>query len=76
MGINTFIKARNQLIEKGFIDVIQRGGLWKQPTIYGLSERWRKYTRSDFDKKDINKIFPPIFKTKFKKGHVFYGKRK
>lgn len=76
MGINTFIKARNQLIEKGFIDVIRRGGLWKQPAIFGLSERWRKYGTTEFKKVEIEKIFPPIFKTTFKKGHVFYSKKK
>jgi hypothetical protein len=76
MGINTFIKARNQLIEKGFIDVIQRGGLENQSAIFGLSNRWRKYGKPDFEKRNINDIFPPIFKTRFKKGHKFYGEPK
>ena len=73
MAINTFIKARNLLIERGLIDIVKRGGLEKQPMIYGLSERWRKYGTKDFDKKDIKDILPKIFKTKFKEGHKFLG---
>ncbi len=75
MAIDTFIKSRNKLIEKGFIDVIKRGGLEKQPMIYGLSDRWKKFGTKDFDKVDINDILPKIFKTKFKKDHKFKGNR-
>jgi len=69
MAVNTFINARNQLIEKGFIDVIRRGGLEKQSAIFRLSYRWKKYGTPEFEKRNINEIFPPIFKTVFKKGH-------
>lgn len=75
MAIDTFIKSRNKLIERGFIDPIKRGGLEKQPAIYGLSNRWKKYGTKDFVKVDIKKILPKIFKTKFKKGHKFMGNR-
>ncbi len=68
-----FVKARNQLIERGFIDVIKRGGLEKQPNIYGISDRWKKFGTKDFIKVDIKKIFPRIFKKRFKRGHKFLG---
>ena len=75
MSINTFIKCRNKLIERGFIDVINRGGLEKQPAIYGLSDRWKKYGTKDFVKIDIKKILPKIYKNKFKKGHKLFKKK-
>lgn len=75
MSIATFINDRKLLIERGFIDVIKRGGLEKQPMIYGLSDRWKKYGTKDFIKKDIEKILPEIYKTKFKEGHEFMGNR-
>ncbi|MBA7524653.1 hypothetical protein ES705_16794 [subsurface metagenome] len=75
MSESAFIKGRNQLIERGFIDVIKRGGLEKQPNIYGISDRWKKFGTKDFIKIDIKKIFPRIFKKRFKKGHKFMGKR-
>ena len=75
MAIDTFIKSRNKLIERGFIDIVKRGGLEKQSAIYGLSDRWKKYGTKDFVKVDIKKILPKIFKTKFKKGHKFMGNR-
>ena len=75
MAINTFIKSRNKLIENGIIDVIKRGGLEKQPMIYGLSNRWKKYGTKDFIKVDIEKILPEVYTTKFKKGHKFMGNR-
>jgi len=75
MSINTFINDRKLLIERGFIDLIKRGGLEKQCMIYGLSNRWKKYGTKDFIKVDIEKILPEIYTTKFKKGHKFMGNR-
>lgn len=75
MSIATFINDRKLLIERGFIDVIRRGGLEKLPMIYGLSSRWKKYGTKDFIKKDIEKILPEIYTTKFIKGHEFMGNR-
>ena len=75
MAIDTFIKSRNKLIERGFIDIVKRGGLEKQSAIYGLSDRWKKYGTKDFVKVDLKKILPKVFKTKFKKGHKFMGNR-
>jgi len=56
MTNRTFIKCRNRLIENGLIDIIKRGGFYHQATIYGLSERWRKFGTKDFIKIDIKKI--------------------
>ena len=75
MAIDTFIKCRNKLIENGLIDVIKRGGLEKQPAIYGLSDRWKKYETKDFIKVDIKDILPKIYDMKFKEGHKFMGNR-
>jgi len=75
MSIDTFINDRKLLIERGFIDVIKRGGLEKQCMIYGLSNRWKKYGTKDFIQVDIEKILPEIYATKFKKGHKFMGNR-
>jgi len=69
MAVNTFIRARNQLIERGIIDVIKRGGLEKQPMIYGLSDRWKKYGTKDFVKIDMEDILPKIYKSGFGKGN-------
>ena len=71
MAINTFIGARNQLIERGIIDVIKRGGLEKQPMIYGLSDRWKKYGTKDFVKVDIEDILPKVYKSGFEEGNKF-----
>lgn len=73
MSIKTFVKSRNQLIERGFIDVIRRGGLEKQPIIYGLSNRWKKYGSEEFIKVKIKDILPRMYKIRFKKGHEFMG---
>lgn len=75
MAIATFIKGRKQLVERGFIDIVRRGGLEKQSMIYGLSKRWKKYGTEDFIKADLKDILPEIYKTKFKKGHKFMGNR-
>lgn len=75
MSENTFIKDRNQLIERGFIDVIRRGGLEKQPIIYGLSNRWKKYGTEEFIEVKIKDILPRMYKERFKRGHEFMGNR-
>ena len=56
MNNRTFIKCRTKLIENGLIDVIKRGGFYHEPTIYGLSDRWKKFGTKDFVKIDIKKI--------------------
>lgn len=56
MNNRTFIKCKNKLIERGLIDIRKRGGFYHESTIYGLSERWRKYGMKDFIKINIKKI--------------------
>jgi hypothetical protein len=56
MTNRTFIKSKNKLIERGFIDLIKRGGFYHEATIYGLSERWRKYGTKDFIEVDTKNI--------------------
>ena len=44
MAKSTWRKAVKELIEKGFIDLVHGSrGLQRQPNIYGLSERWRRF---------------------------------
>jgi len=69
VAYNTFKESRKQLIERGIIDVIKRGGLEKQPAIYGLSDRWKKYGTKDFVKVELKDILPKICKTGFKRGN-------
>lgn len=73
MSINTFYRSRAELIERGFIDIVERGGLENRPMIYGLSDRWKKFGTKNFVKVNIKDILPKIFKMKFKKGHKFMG---
>lgn len=44
-----FKRGIDQLHAKGFIDIARCGfGLHKTPTLYAISERWRKYGTDDF----------------------------
>ncbi|GAH59453.1 unnamed protein product, partial [marine sediment metagenome] len=49
----TFRADYRKLIERGFIDLIKRGGFYKKKHIFGLSNRWRKYGTKDFVKKKV-----------------------
>ena len=42
MNRNTFGRAIKQLIEFGFIEKMQYGGLYRRTNVYRLSEKWRK----------------------------------
>lgn len=45
-----FRRAIDDLIDKGLIDVVRSaGGLFKEVTLYGISERWRKYGTPQFE---------------------------
>ncbi|MBA7581159.1 hypothetical protein ES708_23061 [subsurface metagenome] len=52
----TFIKSRDRLLENGLIDIVKRGGFNKEPTIYGLSDRWKKFGTKEFVKFNRRKI--------------------
>lgn len=46
----TFRRAIDDLISKGLIDVVTSvGGLFKEVTLYGLSDRWRNYDKPEFE---------------------------
>ena len=46
-----FTRGIDDLIEKGFIDIVHQGGAYRHDkTIYALSDRWRKYGKRDFEK--------------------------
>jgi len=73
MAGSTFEGHRDKLIMNGFIDVVERGGLWGREAIFALSDRWKKWGKKDFIVVDIDKIFPKNSHF-FRKGHKFYGK--
>ena len=51
-----FLEARDHLIEVGFIDITHSGaGLYKSKTLYGISDRWRKYGTPDFQQVERQK---------------------
>ena len=44
MSSSTIVAAWDELVEKGFVDLMRQGdGKHKQVSIYGLSDRWRKW---------------------------------
>lgn len=58
-----FKASIDHLVEYGFIDVIESGGVWKKCNIYGLSERWRGYGSNNFKEGKrfvINPNFNPM----------------
>ena len=47
-----FTRAIDELIENGFLDIVKAGiGVAREATVYGLSERWRKYGTPEFEQK-------------------------
>ena len=64
MGIRVFRADCRELVKRGFIDLVKRGGFYKQPHIYGLSKRWEKYGTKGFIKAEMDKIFPEVIKKK------------
>ena len=44
---STFMRARDQLIEVGFIEITEHGGE-HQPTRYAISNNWMKYPEESF----------------------------
>lgn len=41
MSKPTFIKARQELVDKGFIEIIQNNGNLRKANIYAFSDRWK-----------------------------------
>ncbi|GAI79625.1 unnamed protein product, partial [marine sediment metagenome] len=54
----TFRTHRDYLIENGFIDLVERGGLWGNKAVLALSDRWKKWGTRDFIVVSADKIFP------------------
>jgi hypothetical protein len=58
---STFCRSIDQLVKLGFIDIAHHGGgMMKDSSKYGISERWRDYNKEDFiktsRKKDNRKL--------------------
>lgn len=64
MDLETFRADYRILIKLGFIDLVKRGGFYREKHIFGLSKRWEKYGTKDFIDVDIKKLFPKIFRKK------------
>lgn len=48
-SLREFARAVDNLIKNGFIDIVEHGvGTARKCTIYGISERWRKYGTTEF----------------------------
>ena len=53
---STFRSSIDQLVELGFIDIAHHGGgMMKDSSKYGISERWRDYGREEYIKKSRQK---------------------
>ena len=62
IGYAVFSRALSQLVERGFIDIAVQGtGIRGAVTKYAISERWRRYGKSDFEAKE-RKPRPMFFK--------------
>jgi hypothetical protein len=57
---DTFFKVIRELVEdKGFIDVAESGHWYeKKPTKYSISQRWKRYGTSDYEKVEIPRALP------------------
>ena len=53
---STFRNSIDQLVKLGFIDIAHHGGgMMKDSSKYGISERWREYGKEEFIKKSRKK---------------------
>jgi hypothetical protein len=50
MSRDTFFNAIRTLVEYGFIVYKEKGGLYRRPNVYALSEYWREKSRKIVDK--------------------------
>lgn len=46
MSRRTFSRAIKQLINCGFIELVQHGGLMRSPNIYALADDWKSYPQN------------------------------
>ncbi len=56
MSNDTLLKARRRLVELGFLEEIQKGGLLCNASLFKLSEKWKEETtvRKNIDKINIS----------------------
>lgn len=45
MARGTYTKSMRQIVRFGFLRIVEHGGLPKRPTIYALSESWKRVSR-------------------------------
>jgi len=80
---STFHKIICELVEKGFIDPVDKGGLRSDGRSYNyfkLSRRWEKYGKEDFEKMNWQTFLPKVRvkatrkneMNSFKKGNTSY----
>lgn len=50
MSPSTFSKAIKELVHYGFIKYVERGGLYRRPNVFALSETWKTKSREIVDK--------------------------
>ena len=46
MDERTFIKARDQLVQEGFIDIVEDNSEIRKPHIYTFSDRWKSMSQN------------------------------
>jgi hypothetical protein len=49
MSARTYSKAIKELVKYGFITINRPGGLEKQATLFGISEKWKRFGQQNFD---------------------------
>lgn len=64
MNKRTFTKAIDELINHGFIELLEQNWTARRPNIYGLSSMWQHYGTSCFKVKQRQKREAPRDKTK------------
>lgn len=75
---STFSKVIQELVGKGFIDPVDKGGLrsdGKSYNLFKLSERWERYGTKEFIHKDW-KSFQPRVRTKATPKSEIYSSKK
>jgi DNA-binding PadR family transcriptional regulator len=50
MSPSTFSKAIQELVHYGFIRYVERGGLYRRPNVFALSDAWKTKSREIVDK--------------------------
>lgn len=59
MNPRTFTKSIDQLIELGFIELVEQNWNKRKPNVYGFSEQWRYFGTAKFDVKQRKKKASP-----------------